>query len=430
MQENKQIIIDFINRSERILILPSAPVDGDSIGSALALHLALKKIGKKSTVVCQDSVPEVLKFLPHISSITNKLISNNDFVITINKNAFEIEKIKSELDGDQVKIIVSPKSTELKESDFSIGKSNAGYDLIITVDTAELSQLKDVYEQNTELFTTIPVINIDHHVSNQHFGKINHVDVMSSSTTELILSLLESLSRQTNTQLIDKDIATLLLTGIITDTGSFQNANTNPRSFDQAAKLVEYGARQQEIIRYVYKTKQLSQLKLWGRILSKIKIDDEHRIVWSTVTQQDFRDTGSTLEETGDVIDELMTNAPGAEIIILLKEKENGEVKGSIRTTSAAVDGESIAKQFGGGGHTQASGFLIKEKGIMDAEFRVVSAAKEYQAKRLNLKTEDYSNEEFIDAISKKVATSNISELVKDVEVPSIEPETLYKFED
>ena len=91
--------------------------------------------------------------------------------------------------------------------------------------------------------------------------------------------------------LIDEDIATLLLTGIITDTGSFQNANTTPKSFAVAAQLISYGARQQEIIQHIYKTKQLSQLKLWGRILSKIQTDDSHKIVWSVVTQQDFRDT-------------------------------------------------------------------------------------------------------------------------------------------
>ena len=145
--------------------------------------------------------------------------------------------------------------------------------------------------------------------------------------------------------LIDEDIATLLLTGIVTDTGSFQNANTTPRSFEKASELIAYGARQQEIIKYVYKTKQLSQLKLWGRLLSKIQTDKKHRIVWSVVSQQDFKDTGSSAEETGDIIDELMTNAPGAEFVLLLKEKSDGQISVSIRTTSPAIDASAIAEE-------------------------------------------------------------------------------------
>src|SRR5690606_9262659 len=111
-----------------------------------------------------------------------------------------------------------------------------------------------------------------------------------------------------------------------------------------------------EIIQQIYKTKQLSQLKLWGRVLSKIQTDDAHRIVWSVVTQQDLKDTESSIDQTGDIIDELMTNAPGAEVVVLIKEKENGQISTSIRTTHPSVDASAIAEHFGGGGHTQAAG--------------------------------------------------------------------------
>ncbi|MFA6917737.1 MAG: DHHA1 domain-containing protein, partial [Candidatus Gracilibacteria bacterium] len=257
------------------------------------------------------------------------------------------------------------------------------YDLIITVDTAELGQLRGFYEQNIELFHQIPVINIDHHISNAHFARVNNVDIMASSTTELLVPLLEEIAREEKIELIDEDVATLLLTGIITDTGSFQNANTTPKAFDVAAQLVSYGARQQEIIQHIYKTKQLSQLKLWGRVLSKIQVDENYRIVWSVVSPQDFRDTGSTEDETGDIIDELMTNAPGAEVILLIKGKQDGVISVSIRTTNPAVDAAKIAEEFGGGGHTQAAGFRISDMGLRDAEYAVINKVKEYQTKRL-----------------------------------------------
>lgn len=378
-------IIDLVKRSQRILILPSSPPDGDSIGSAIALYLVFKKLGKESTVICHDPVPEALSFLPHIKAITNKLASSKDFIITIDLRNGKVDKIKSDIEENKVNIVITPSEGRFTEQDVSFTKGDISYDLIITVDCAELGQLRKIYDENTEMFHRIPVVNIDHHVSNSHFGRINYVDIMSSSTTELLLPLLEELAKEEKKDLIDEDVATLLLTGIITDTGSFQNANTTPMAFEKASALIAYGARQQEIIQYIYKTKQLSQLKLWGRILTKIQTDNRHKIVWSVITQQDFRDTHSSEDQIGDIIDELMTNAPGAEIIILVKEKSDGTVGVSLRTTTPAVDASEIAKLFGGGGHTQAAGFQIKDMDLRETEYKTIEAAKKYQAKRLNI---------------------------------------------
>ncbi|MBI4232748.1 DHH family phosphoesterase, partial [Candidatus Peregrinibacteria bacterium] len=330
----QKTIIDLIKRSKKILVLPSSPPDGDSIGSAIALYMALRKLDKEVTVISADPVPEVFDFLPNTKIIGSKLVSSNDFIITLDCRHIKVDKIKSHIEDDKVNIIITPKEGYFSENDLAFNKGEIAYDMIITVDCAEPSQLREIYENNIEMFQSIPVVNIDHHVSNTHFGKINYVDIMASSTTELLLPLLVELTRDTGHEVMDEDIATLLLTGIITDTGSFQNANTTPRAFEKASELIAYGARQQEIIQFIYKTKQLSQLKLWGRVLSKIQTDDEHRLVWSVVSQQDFRDTGSSEEEIGDIIDELMTNAPGAEIILLLKEKKENSISVSIRTTS------------------------------------------------------------------------------------------------
>ncbi len=378
-------IVDLITRSQKILVLPSSPPDGDSLGSAIALYMALKKLDKDVTVICSDAVPEVLQFLPNTKIIDNKPVSTNDFIITLDCKDVKVETIKSSIEENKVNIIITPKNGQFNKKHLAFNQGKSDYDLIIVVDAADLSQLRSIYENNIELFQEVPVINIDHHVSNSHFGKINHVDIMSSSTTEIILPIFEELSRATDTDLIDEDIATLLLTGIITDTGSFQNANTTPKSFARAAELIAYGARQQEIIQHIYKTKQLSQLKLWGRVLSKIETDEQHRIVWSVVSQQDFKDTESSEEQTGDIIDELMTNAPGAEVVLLIREREDRTVGVSVRTTSAKVDGSKIAEHFGGGGHTQAAGFRIDDMDIKSAEYKIISFVREFQSKRLEL---------------------------------------------
>lgn len=385
-------VVEFLQRSNRILIMPSSPPDGDSLGSALAMYSVLRKLNKEVTVVFADPVPEVYKFMPNIQVIAEEMFASRDLIITLDCRKTTIATMKSNIENDKVNIIITPQNGGFQDKDVSLRYGDVKYDLIITVDCAELSQLGKLYKDNIEMFTQLPVMNIDHHISNAQYGKINYIDVMSSSSTQLLIPIVKGLEKETGQTLMDPDIATLLLAGIITDTGSFQNSNTTPKSFAVAAELVSYGARQQEIIRNIYKTKKLSMLKLWGRVLSKIKTDDKHRIVWSTVTQQDLQDTHSKIEQTGDIIDELMSNAPGAEIIILLKEKENGKVSGSIRTTTPAADASYLAQQFDGGGHTQAAGFSIEAADFEQLQSQVIEAVRKYQAERLNLIDENSKN--------------------------------------
>ncbi|MFC1810446.1 bifunctional oligoribonuclease/PAP phosphatase NrnA [Patescibacteria group bacterium] len=377
----QQQVVQLIQKSQKILILPSAPPDGDSIGSALALFLVLKKMGKEATVVCSEPIPEVLDFLPKTNSIDDHLVTSNDFIVTLDCSKAKIDTIKTDVEDNKVNIIVTPKQGTLSENEVSFNYGPSKYDLIIVVDTGDLSQLGKLYENNAGLFTQIPVINIDHHLSNNQFGKVNHVDMMASSTTELIIPIIEELGKD----LFDEDIATLLLAGIVTDTGSFQNANTSPKAFASAAHLLGYGARQQEIIQHIYKTKNLTMLKLWGKVLSKIQFDPLYKIVWSTISQADFKSTQSSQDETGDIIDELMTNAPGADVVLLIKERNDGLISGSVRTTSQSIDASAIAEMFNGGGHVQAAGFKIKSSDLDATEKEIITKIREFQANRLNI---------------------------------------------
>lgn len=396
LTQTQEQIVRLLQKSERVLIMPSSPPDGDSIGSALALFLVLKKMGKEATVVSNEPVPEVLHFLPTINVIDDNLSASNDFVVTLDCNKAKIDTIKTNLEENKVNIIITPKSGVLSENEVSFHYGPSKYDLIVVVDAGDLSQLGKLYEDNAGLFSQLPVINIDHHVSNNHFGKINLIDIMASSTTELLIPIIEELSRQEGKELMNENVATLLLAGIITDTGSFQNANTSPKAFASAAHLLGYGARQQEIIQHVYKTKNLTMLKLWGRVLSKIQYDKLYRIVWSTISADDFKETNSNAEETGDIIDELMTNAPGADVVMLLKEKSPGLVSCSIRTTKSSIDANVIAEMFDGGGHVQAAGFKMKSDNLGDTEQTIIQKVREYQTNRL--KINPGQNPEILDA--------------------------------
>lgn len=362
--------IQAIENSQNVLVLPSSPPDGDSIGSALAMHRALLQKGKNATVVLSSGVPDILKFLPESDSIVREADLNKDLHITIDLRDADIENVRHEIVDNKVNIIVTPESGVVHPEQVSFPEPKAKYDLIITVDTAELKQLGEFFKQHAKIFKEIPSINIDHHPSNTNFGSINLVDTGVCSTTELLAQMFVKWGIQ-----IDADIATLLLAGIITDTGSFQNSNTTPEAFDAAADLIEKGARQQEIIKHVYKTKQLDTLKLWGRILSSIQVDEANKIIWATAAKEDFAETGTTYEDIGDIIDDLISNAEEAEVALLLSERD-GVLHGSIRTTTDARNASNMAATFGGGGHVRAAGFNI-ENGSISADLpRILEALK------------------------------------------------------
>jgi phosphoesterase RecJ-like protein len=371
--------ISAIESASNILILPSSPPDGDSIGCALAFFLAIKKVGKKATVVAADPVPDAYRFLPDSQSIESEYNFGRDFVVTVDVSKTGFKELNYEVKDQKVNIIITPQTGSLRPEDLLINQASNKFDLIITVDTAEVKQLGPVYEANQELFANVMTINIDHHPSNTNFAKLNLVDPEKAATTLMLTELFNQLSPG----LIDADIATLLLAGIITDTGSFQNANTSPEAFDTAATLISLGARQQEIIHHIYKTKELHTLRLWGRVLSNIQTDYTYKLVWSAVTQKDFLETGSKESDIGDIIDELLSNAPEAEVVVLFKELANGVTHLSLRSTRDEVNVSVMAQHFGGGGHKRAAGANIKNPDFNAVVTEVLNYIRSEQQKRM-----------------------------------------------
>lgn len=364
---------------ENILILPSSPVDGDSIGSALAIYSLLQHMGKNATVVLTSEIPDIYKFLPNVNAVQKTVQLYSDFIITIDLKGKNLKDVQHSIEDNKVNILVTPETGSFTKEQISFPEPKKYFDLVITVDCADVTQLGDFYKQNYNAFADIPSINIDHHVSNKNFGSLNLVDTNVASTTQIIYSWFKQMNVE-----FDSDIATLLLAGIITDTGSFQNANTTPESFDVAADLIDLGGRQQEIIRHVYKTKHLNSLKLWGRILSKIQVDEGLRYLWSSVTLSDFQQTGTNTTDKGDIIDDLLSNAQEADVVLLLEEKIDGSLHGSLRSTDEAIDISPIAQQFGGGGHAMASGFTIPNANVESHQAQILQAIQSFQESRLN----------------------------------------------
>lgn len=373
----KQQVKQAIEKAKNILLVTHANPDGDALGSTLAIYFLLQKLGKKATAVCLDPVPDNLKFLP-LDKIKKDFSGLADFIITIDVSKAKVDKLRYNIKDNKLNVIITPKEGKLDSSQLTFDEGKPPFDLILMLDAANIEQLGEIYDQNTELFFNLPTINIDHHASNEYFGKINLVDLTATSTCEILVALFESFGEKT----IDETIATCLLTGIITDTGSFQNSNTTPKSLSIAAQLIGLGAHQQEIIRHVFKTKPLSMLKLWGKALTDIQRDAKHSLVWTTLNHNDFKEANATKEDTTGLINDLLSSAPDTDIVLLLSEKEPRIIHGSIRTREG-IDAVKVAGLFGGGGHTGAAGFVLQDKDLKEAEEFVLKQIRIYQEREI-----------------------------------------------
>jgi bifunctional oligoribonuclease and PAP phosphatase NrnA len=375
----KQQAVDLIKRSQRILVVPGHP-DGDSVGSALACLIVLTKLGKEASVALIEPVSHQYRFLPRVTDITQDVNGVRDFIITLDNPSVETDKLSYNFDDGKLNIIITPKRGRYQSDDVTVRQGAFKYDLVITLDAPHVGMLGEIHERYPTLFQEVPVVNIDHHASNANFGAVNLVDLSATSTAEILIGVIESLG----VDLIDADVATALLTGIIADTGSFQNANTTPKSLTVAAQLVGLGARRQEIIKQLFKTKSLAMLKLWGQILANVQFDAEHKLVWGTAGLEDLAATGATEHDFAGLIDELMTSIPGADVVLLLSERQPRVISGSVRTAKG-VDAAEICGLFGGGGHPGAAGFRMLDLALAEALPIVLEKMRAYQAKRLGL---------------------------------------------
>lgn len=378
----KQQTIELLKGAQKILILSHINPDGDALGSMLALSLVLKKLGKEVTAVTSDVLPESLQFLPTKEHLSSTFSGTKDFIISVNTSKVKVEKLgyKNIIEENKLNVIITPTSGLFKPEDVTFSFGAYKYDLIVVLDSPDFDRLGSIYDKNTELFYETPVVNIDHHPGNDHFGKVNWVDLTATSTAEILVALIESLGR--DKPLLDADVATALLTGIIVDTGSFQNSNTTPKSFTVAAQLVAAGARQQEIIKWIFKTKTLSTLKLWGRVLENVKDENQYRFIWSAVNRQDFTTANADDSATSGVLDELLKTAPGIDFALLLSEKNDG-LHGSFRAAKAGVDVSAIARLFGGGGHEAAAAFGLQGESLNSRGNEVIAKIRDWQSKKI-----------------------------------------------
>lgn len=381
----KQQTVELIRAAERILIVTHTGLDGDAIGSTIALAAALTKLGKDVSAAAPDAPPPVFGFLAGIDQISTELAGTKDFMISLDTSRVAVEKLgyKNVSDEKKLHIIITPQRGTFRPEDVSFGAGSLKYDLVIVLDSPEIERLGRFFDSQAQFFYETPLVNIDHHAGNDFFGKVNWVDLTATSTAEILVALLESLGRDKS--LLDADIATALLTGITTDTESFQNATTTPKSLTVAAQLVAAGARQQEIVQHIYRTKTLSTLRLWGKALTKLQEEKTHRFLWSKISADDIKNSQADESELSGVADELLRSAPNIDFVLLLSERKGGFIHASLRSVGRGVDVSEIAKLFSGGGQPMAAAFRIPNANLDEAEREVIDQLRTYQKKRLAL---------------------------------------------
>lgn len=276
----KQQAVEKIKSSERILILGHKKPMADQLGSLLALNSALTKLDKKVEVIVSDNTPEKYNFLPGIKDIKNKLEIIDGKVIKVDINKIPVSGMKWKKDDDYLSIILDT-DKNIKFEHIEIVNGNPKPDLIIIVDTKKTSEIDSAYNKDAEIFIEVPIINIDHHSGNEHFGTVNLVDLTATSTSEILVSLFESLG----VKIDNPQIATNLLVGITEDTNSFQNNSTTPKSLTVAAQLLAAGAKQQEIVSNIFElqTSNNDLMRLWNNLVDNTQFDSDHSFAWTKV---------------------------------------------------------------------------------------------------------------------------------------------------
>jgi phosphoesterase RecJ-like protein len=288
-------LLDAVTGGRRFLLSSHQRPDGDAIGSAVGMALALQTLGKEATVVMDGVPPAFLLPFPAVDRI------------------------------------------------------------IVTAETAATADAVLVMECSTLDRTGVrgldrsPVINIDHHPGNTNYGAINWVDEGAAACGELVFTLIDALGVP-----LTPDIATHLYLAILTDTGSFHFSHLTPRTYELAGRAVAAGADPQMIARTHYDSNSLARVRIFGSVLNGMAIHAAGRVALLTITEQTARDLGGTYDDTEGLINFPLT-VKDIQAVAFFKEMGPDDWRVSLRS-KGPVDTGRIAKQFGGGGHFNAAG--------------------------------------------------------------------------
>lgn len=304
MSRNPEAIARMIRDAQRIAICSHINPDGDTLGSAAAMRLALIKMGKDPVLFCDGKVPDQLSFLPGI---------------------------------EEMRI---PDETE------------ESFDLLLAVDVSDIRRLGNGEKL---IRKSLHTAQIDHHPTNPLFMEENSVDGDAPASCILIREQIAALGLE-----IDSDMAVCLYTGISTDTGNFAFASTNAECFEIMSELMGHDLPLAKLNRILFRERAKPQVLLMGRALNSLCYYENGQIAVMKLTQRDFEECGA-LSEHADTLVNFGLDTIGTRMAMLAREGEDGTIKFSLRAKEPDCVSD-IAQQFGGGGHPQAAGITMYGK--------------------------------------------------------------------
>lgn len=311
MLRNKQIYEELL-RAQHPVFISDERVDGDSLGSALAMVDFLKQNNRPCPMVYVTcSIPEIYQSLPLIHVCTQ-----------------------------DIKIFSDPT-----------------IDLVVVFDCSDAEFVRGLVSQ---VPSTPRVINIDHHKTNSFYGDINQVVVDASATAEVVYNFYEH-----NRLMMSRDAASCLFTGLCFDTSAFTNSATNNHSLEIASKLILSGARIQDAIRIMFKNRSVSALRVWGIALERLHFNTDFDSVITCLTKKDIEENEVSEEEI-EGLSNFLNLVIDKDTVYVLRETQDGDVKVSMR--SASRDVSLVAKANGGGGHAKAAGYTVKDSRLVCTE--------------------------------------------------------------
>ncbi len=301
MRSDLQAIVAALKGSGSTAILSHVHPEGDTLGSALGCHLTLKALGKEVATFNPDPVPKNLRTLPGAAEVIR---------------------------ADRL-----PRP----------------FDCYLVVDATDPSRVGGLL---SEVPAGSLVINIDHHISNTHFGTYNWVDPEAAATGEMIYHLIEEMGIP-----LSREVATNLYVAILTDTGSFHYANTTSRTLRVAAALIETGVVPQDVATMLFDQREVEELRFLGTLLTRLQLSSDGTMAWIEVT----RETLERERVSRDALEDLINyprSVGGVEVAFLFKEEDGAGVRVSLRS-KGQVDVAAVAKAFQGGGHKNAAGCTV-----------------------------------------------------------------------
>ncbi len=305
IESDVHAVAEAIRAHNRFLVISHENPDGDALGSLLAMHLALRQLGKDSEMMLSWDAPLPAEY-----------------------RFMQLEGLRREPPEDAAKRV------------------------LVAVDCAKEERLGP---SASKLLAEAPlVLDVDHHHDNSRFGNVNLIVADASSTGEILRDVFRELGVE-----LTPELAEPLYVALVTDTGRFQYSNTTAKALRLAAELVEAGADLKKVFQGVYESVQFAKLKLLARALERAEVYEGGRLVISFLRREDFAEVGAEEPYSEGIIDYLRM-VEGADMAALIREppRDDGPpARVSLRSSHDELDVSSIARKGGGGGHRQAAGF-------------------------------------------------------------------------